>query len=102
MSRRLIDGYKNKGIPWFADHEQRLAMDGLKNMLEAMIDEQYHVAEIYGNMIPELKKFHEEFKGMDKKELIRQRMYDPGYMPDKDTDEQVEELFGFLFPEEVV
>lgn len=102
MSERLIDHYKNRGIPGFADHEQRLAMDGLKNMLEAMIDEQYHVAEIYGNMIPELKKFHEEFKGMDKKELIRQRMYDPGYMPDEDTDKQVEELFGFLFPEEVV
>ena len=102
MSGRLIDHYKNRGIPGFADHAQRLGMDGLKNMLEAMIDGQHDIAKMYGNMNHEMKGFYEEFSKMDKKELYRQRTYQTGYTVDEDTDEQVEEIFGFLFPEEVV
>lgn len=102
MSGRLIDHYKNKGIPGFADHEQRLGMDGLKNMLEAMIDGEDEIAKMYGNMNDEMKGFYEQFSKLDKKELYRQRTYQTGYTVDEDTDEQVEEIFGWIFPEEVV
>ena len=102
MSETLLDNYKRKGVPQFEDHDQRLGMDGLKNMLEALLDGRDDIAKMYGNMNPEMAKFYEEFSKLDKKELIRQRSYQPGYSVDKETDEQVEELFNFVFPEEAV
>ena len=102
MSETLLDSYKKRGIPQFEDHDQRLGMDGLKNMLEAMIDDRDDIAKMYGNMNDQMKGFYEEFSKLDKKELIRERWCQTGYSVDEDTNTQVEELFGFLFPEEIV
>lgn len=68
------------------DHEQRLLMDGTKNMLEALIDEQYDIAQCYANSHQELMNMYKQYFSMNKKQLIQERIYQNGYYPDQKAD----------------
>jgi hypothetical protein len=70
-----------------ADHEQRMFMDGLRYMLEAMIENENEVAEAYSKMHPDLTLSYEKYKEMSFKELIEERLNQNGYSPDDDVDD---------------
>ena len=76
----------------FADHEQRMMMDGLKNMLEAMIEGQYDIAERYSKLHPELERLHQQYLALDHVSLIKERINNPGYTPDPALEEEVQKV----------
>ena len=76
----------------FADHEQRLLMDGVKNMLEAMIEEQHDIAERYSKLHPELEHLHQQYLSFGHVELLKERINNPGYTPDSALEEEVQKV----------
>ena len=76
----------------FADHEQRLLMDGVKNMLEAMIEEQHDIAERYSKLHPELEHLHQQYLTFDHVSLIKERINNPGYTPDPELEEEIQKV----------
>ena len=76
----------------FADHEQRLMMDSVKNMLEAMIEGQYGVAEKYSKIDPELRALYKKYLSFDHVALVRERANNPGYTPDPELEEEVQKI----------
>jgi hypothetical protein len=77
---------KNTGDTMVADHLQRMFMDGLRYMLEAMIEDELEVAEAYSKMHPDLTEAYNEFKEMSLKQLIEERLVETGYTPDDNVD----------------
>jgi chloramphenicol O-acetyltransferase len=63
------------------DHEQRLLMDGVTRMVEAMIDGQSDIAEMYSKSHPELESYYHELSTMTLEQLVEVRINNPGYDP---------------------
>lgn len=80
----------------FADHEQRLLMDGCKNITEAMLDDCNEVAENISKSHPELEKFYQECLKKNQKELLQERIYQNGYSPDDFLDEELQDLLDSM------
>jgi hypothetical protein len=78
------------------DHEQRLLMDGVKNMLEAMIDEEDNIAQCYANSHQELTNMYKKYSFMNKKELIQERIYQNGYYPNEKVDTKLEKILDSM------
>ena len=76
----------------FADHEQRMMMDGLKNMLEAMIEGRYGIAERYSRLDPELGTLYKKYLSFDHVALLKERICTPGYAPDSALEEEVQKV----------
>ena len=61
------------------DHEQRLLMDGVTRMAEAMIDGQSDIAEMYSKSHPELESYYQELSTMTLESILQVRIDNPGY-----------------------
>ncbi len=92
----IVEEYNNKGRIVIEDNEQRMFMDGLKNMLEAMLAGQYDVAECYSRMHKDLTESFETYRNMSFKELLQNRLYQNGYSPDDELDERLQDLLDSL------
>ena len=76
----------------FADHEQRMLMDSVKNMLEAMIEGRYNIAQRYSKLDPELRKLYKKYLSFDHVALLKERANNPGYTPDPELEEEVQKV----------
>jgi hypothetical protein len=92
----IVKEYKDKGRIVIEDNEQRMFMDGLKNMLEAMLAGQHDVAECYSRMHKDLTESFETYRNMSFKELLQNRLYQNGYSPDDELDEKLQDLLDSL------
>ena len=86
----------NEQMNRLADHEQRMFMDGLRYMLEAMIENENEVAEAYSKMHPDLTLSYEKYKEMSFKELYEERLNQNGYSPDDDVDALLRKNLSYL------
>ena len=96
ITMNVIEEYKNKGRIVIEDNEQRMLMDGEKNMLEALLAGQRDVAECYSKSHKYLSESFENYKNMDFKELLQNRLYQNGYSPNDELDEELQKLLDSI------
>ena len=89
-----VDTSDKNNIRLFGDHDQRMMMDGVKNMLEAMIEGRYDIAKKYSILDEDLQALYNKYLSFDHKDLVRERANNPGYTPDSELEEDVQKVIG--------
>ena len=88
-----VDTSDKRNIMLFGDHQQRMLMDGLKNMLEAMIEGQYGIAERYSRLDDELGELYKKYvSSFELKALYIERSQNPGYTIDPELEEDIQKI----------
>ena len=75
------------------DHTGRIMMDGLKWMLEALIDGDIEAAQIIGRIFPH---WYNHYSKMSLRELVEERLLENGWNVNEEEDLKYEELLKTL------
>lgn len=76
----------------FESHDQRMKMDCHKNMLEALLDDDIETAEKYSRIDDEMSGWFQKYRNMSKRDLLQNRIYQNGYLPDEEFDEKLQDI----------
>jgi hypothetical protein len=75
------------------DHNGRIMMEGLKWMLEALIDRDIEAAKVIGRVFPH---WYNEYSNMSLRELVEARLLENGWSVNEEEDKKYEEFLKTL------